>query len=205
MNLRALCFLLSLVGVICSAPYLRAEEDDDEREERREDHRGPDARHERSPRAAQQPEAGRTRAGSSGALAPATNPVYTDTCAACHFAYPPGLLPARSWAKVLAGMPDHFGETVDLDAKDKAEISAYLQAHAADRSEARRAVRIMRSVGSSTPGRITEIPYIRDQHDEVSAAVLKRKAIGSLSNCNACHQQAAQGVFDEDDVRIPRA
>ena len=29
-------------------------------------------------------------------------------------------------------------------------------------------------------------------------------AVGSPANCGACHPQAAQGQFDEHDVRIPR-
>ena len=207
MGYRSLLFMLPLIGAVCCGPCVWADDDDDdddEREERSADHRERDARHEGSARARPRKEDGRAGSGPTATLAPAANPVYTDTCSACHFAYPPALLPARSWALVLSGMPDHFGETVDLDAKDRAELSAYLQANAADRSNARRAARIMRSVGGGTPKRITEIPYIREKHSELSPGVLKRKSVGSLSNCNACHQHAALGVFEEDDVRIPK-
>ena len=208
MRLRSLLCVLTLVGVVCGWSCAWADDDDDEDEGGRGDHtsgrRERDDHRERPAHGEQRKEEGRSGSGSSGALAPASNPVYTDTCASCHFAYPPALLPARSWEKLLAALPDHFGETVELDAKERAEISAYLQANAAEHSQAGRAQRILRSVGNATPQRITEIPYIRGKHDEVSAAVLKRKAIGSLSNCNACHQHAAQGVFEEHDVRIPR-
>ena len=33
-----------------------------------------------------------------------TNPVYVEECGSCHMAYPPGLLPALSWQKI---MPQH--------------------------------------------------------------------------------------------------
>jgi hypothetical protein len=62
----------------------------------------------------------------------------------------------------------------------------------------------MRSPGSRVPLRITEIPYIQEKHHEVSASVLKRKSIGSLSNCSACHKTAEKGIYDDDNVVIPK-
>ena len=82
-------------------------------------------------------------------------------------------------------------------------VLAYLETNGAEHSTAKRAVRIMRSVGSSTPVRITEIPYIRDKHRKVSASVLNRPSIGSLSNCTACHRRAEEGNYDDDFVVIP--
>jgi hypothetical protein len=62
----------------------------------------------------------------------------------------------------------------------------------------------MRSLGGLTPLRITEIPYIREKHHEVSPNVLKRQSIGSLSNCSACHTTAERGIFEDDYVVIPK-
>ena len=31
---------------------------------------------------------------------PVTNKTYADECGSCHYAYPPGLLPSQSWAKL---------------------------------------------------------------------------------------------------------
>ena len=36
---------------------------------------------------------------------------YTQECAACHLAYPPGLLPAASWQRLMGGLGKHFGPT----------------------------------------------------------------------------------------------
>ena len=132
------------------------------------------------------------------------NAAYKDACGACHFSYQPELLPSGSWEKILAGLGDHFGETVELDPESKKTIAAYLKANAAEHSSAKRAVKIMRSLGSQTPVRITEIPYIQEKHHDVSSDVLKRKSIGSLSNCSACHTSAEKGIYDDDNVVIPK-
>jgi aldehyde:ferredoxin oxidoreductase len=55
-----------------------------------------------------------------------------------------------------------------------------------------------------TPLRITETPYFKRKHHEVSSATFKRNKIKTASNCMACHQEADRGNFSEDDVRIPK-
>ncbi len=137
-------------------------------------------------------------------LNPVDNTAYKEECGVCHFPYQPGLLSADSWEKILAGPEDHFGEVLEIDPESKKVIAEYLKANAAEHSSAKRAVKIMRSLGSRTPLRITEIPYIQQKHHEVSADVLKRKSIGSLSNCSACHTTAEKGIYDDDNVVIPK-
>jgi hypothetical protein len=137
-------------------------------------------------------------------LSPVTSPVYQETCGACHFAYQPELLPASSWQAILNNPADHFGESLELDDDSRKGIADYLQANSADKSGAKRAVKIMRSLGSRVPQRITDIPYIREKHHEIPAKVFERPAIGSLSNCPACHKTAEQGIYDDDTVEIPR-
>ncbi len=137
-------------------------------------------------------------------LTPVSNQTYKEECGACHFAYQPELLPSGSWEKILAGVEDHFGEVVELDPDSKNIIGEYLKGNAAEHSSAKRAVKIMRSLGNRTPLRITEIPYIREKHHEVSPNVLKRESIGSLSNCSACHTTAEKGIYEDDYVVIPR-
>ena len=43
-------------------------------------------------------------------VAAVENPLYQEECGSCHMAYPPGLLPGRSWEKLMTGLADHFGE-----------------------------------------------------------------------------------------------
>lgn len=133
-----------------------------------------------------------------------TNPVYKEQCGACHFAYQPELLPSGSWKKILGKLDDHFGEVLPLDPEMIDDIGAYLQANAAERSSAKRAVKIVNSLGGATPLRITEVPYISHKHRKISNDVLRRRSIGSLANCLACHRTAANGVYNDDSVSIPK-
>jgi len=100
-------------------------------------------------------------------------------------------------------LEDHFGESFELDPEAQKAVLTYLETNGAEHSTAKRAVKIMKSVGSSAPMRITEIPYIRDKHRKVSKSVLDRSSIGSLSNCAACHRRAEQGNYDDGFVVIP--
>ncbi len=114
------------------------------------------------------------------------------------------MLPSGSWKKILAGLGDHFGETVELDSETQKSIEQYLAANSAENSPAKRAVKISRSLGNETPLRITDISYIREKHHDISSEVLKRKSVGSLSNCAACHTTAENGIYDDENVLIPQ-
>jgi Dihaem cytochrome c len=125
----------------------------------------------------------------------APNARHQQECASCHLAYPPGLLPAASWAHLMGGLNKHFGTDASLDAASAAEISAWLQAHAG----------IDRRTGEEPPqDRISKSSWFVRKHDEVSASTWKRASIGSPSNCSACHADAAKGNFNEHQVRIPK-
>ena len=91
-----------------------------------------------------------------------------------------------------------------MDDKSKNIISDYLRANAAERSTAKRAKKILKSLRGQTPLRITEIPYIQEKHHELDPGVFARESIGSRSNCIACHPTAEQGNYDDDFVKIPK-
>jgi hypothetical protein len=137
-------------------------------------------------------------------LKPVNNSTYEAGCGECHFLYQPELLPSASWMKILDQLDDHFGEGVDLDPDSINIIADYLKSNGAEKSPAKRAVKIMRSIGNHVPLRITDIPYIREKHHELPPDVFKRESIGSLSNCIACHPTAEKGIYDDDNVKIPR-
>lgn len=137
-------------------------------------------------------------------IKPVNNSLYKEKCGACHFAYQPELLPGASWMKILTNLDDHFGESIELDDDSKKVISDYLKSNSAEYSSAKRAVKIMRSLGDHVPTRITNTPYIREKHHELNPEVLKRESIASLSNCIACHTTAEEGIYEDDDVKIPK-
>src|SRR5512143_40598 len=59
-------------------------------------------------------------------VAPVSNALYAKACGACHFAYPPGLLPARSWERLTANLSDHFGGNAELAPEDLKALTDYL-------------------------------------------------------------------------------
>jgi len=138
-------------------------------------------------------------------VAPVTESLYREECGACHFAYQPGLLPARSWEKMMLQLDDHFGEYATLASEERKAITAYLVVNAADRAEERRSRRMARSVGADeTPLRITETRYFRGEHDELSRSLLEENPeVGSFSRCPACHSRADAGSYREGEIRIP--
>ena len=121
-------------------------------------------------------------------------------CGACHMAYPPALLPAASWRRLMAGLQNHFGTDASLERPAQQSIETWLTAHAAGARETG-------GDGAMPPppdDRITRAPWFVREHREVPAATWSRPAIKSPSNCNACHGRAEQGDFSEHGVRIPR-
>ena len=136
-----------------------------------------------------------------------TNKQYKEECGSCHYAYPPGLLPSKSWEKLLTekALADHFGENAELDKDTLAEISAYAMENAADKSYWKRARKIAKATeGIDAPLRITEVRYIKRKHHDIPENMIKgNKDVKSLSYCDACHTQAKNGVFEEDTVKIP--
>jgi hypothetical protein len=137
-------------------------------------------------------------------LKPVANQTYKETCGACHFAYQPELLPSASWAGILGNLGDHFGQAVDIDAGSRKTIATYLMDNAAEHSGAKLPVKIMKCLRGQAPSRITQIPYIRREHRDLPPDVFSRKAVGSFSNCSACHKTADQGIYDDDNVMVPK-
>lgn len=138
-------------------------------------------------------------------VAAVRSPVYKEECSSCHMAYPPGLLPARSWKKIMSSLDMHFGDNAEIDPKAFKQISEFLVANSADASDYRRSRNIMNSLGNNdVPVRITETPYIIHKHNELPDKLVKfNPKVRSLSNCNACHAKAEQGIFSEHSVNIP--
>ena len=120
-----------------------------------------------------------------------TNAAAQTECGSCHIAYQPGFLPARSWQAIMAGLDDHFGENATLDEATRTEIETYLTANAADTGRGRDPAK------GTTPLRISELPWFVREHGREVSERMKAKA-KSMSNCVACHQGAAQGIYEDD-------
>lgn len=138
-------------------------------------------------------------------VAPVSNSLYAQECSACHFAYQPGLMPARSWKQMMANLEDHFGENAELEEADQEALTNYLVKNAADSSKYKRSVKIMRSLSKDqTLLRITEIPYIVHKHDKLSPKmVVENPLVKSLSYCEKCHTRVDMGYYSERYIVIP--
>lgn len=122
-------------------------------------------------------------------------PKYQQECAACHVAYPPGMLPATSWQRLMGNLKNHYGTDASLDAATIKDLSVWLGTHAGT----------YKRVKEEPPqDRITRSAWFIRKHDEVAPATWKLPVVKSAANCAACHTRADQGEFNERDIRIPR-
>lgn len=136
---------------------------------------------------------------------PVDNQLYKDECASCHFGFQPGLLPARSWVKLMGNLENHFGDDASLDKKDVETLTQYLITNSSDNSQNyKRSRKITNSISKSeTPIRITKVPYFERKHRGLSRAMIEQKEVKSISNCTACHTTAEKGDYGERYINVP--
>jgi len=131
----------------------------------------------------------------SGRAMPAQVPkAYTQECAACHVAYPPGLLPAASWPRVMTGPGKHYGTRASPDPATVLQLNSWLQTHAGT----------YKRVAEAPPqDRITRSAWFERKHRHIETAVWKLPSVKSAAQCAACHGGAEQGDFSDDRLRVP--
>src|SRR5450830_1336149 len=83
------------------------------------------------------------------------NAKWQAECASCHMAFPPGLLPAASWKKLMGGLDQHFGTDASLSPEDASEIGNFLNQNASNRWRA-----------ITAPLRITDSFWFKSKHRE---------------------------------------
>lgn len=128
---------------------------------------------------------------------PAFTP-YTQQCNVCHFAYPPGMLPAASWKKLMDDMPQHFTGLVMINIDTQNDISQWLQTHAGT----------FAPVAEEPPqNRITQSLWWQKIHmnnSKLPAAMWKKPSVAKGSSCVTCHQNAAKGEYNAKAVLLPK-
>lgn len=120
------------------------------------------------------------------------NPQWQTECGSCHLAYPPRLLSAENWRQMMQGLDRHFGANATLEAKENAEILAYLERYAGQ--EARYGAKSLR---------ISDTPWFQRKHREVPSATWSHKLVKSPANCTACHVDGDKGDWSERGIRLP--
>lgn len=124
-------------------------------------------------------------------------------CSACHMAYHPSLLPARSWRALMAGLSDHFGEDASLDPDTAAEIEAWLVANAAEGVDTLPA-HIFAAPARDAPYTLTATPAWKRVHGDLPDSLFRLVAVRSRSNCAACHADAESGLFSPFSINVPK-
>lgn len=121
-------------------------------------------------------------------------PAYVQECAACHVAYPPGMLPARSWQRIMGGLSDHYGTDASLDEAMLRQLDAWLQAHAGTPK---------RATQGPAQDRITHSAWFERKHRKIDAAVWTLPSVKSATNCAACHVGTERGLYEDEQLRLP--
>jgi hypothetical protein len=107
-------------------------------------------------------------------------------------AFPPRLLPAEAWQRIMGRLERHYGTDASLDKLTQEEIERFLVANAG-----------RRPAQAAEEPRITETAWFRKEHDEVPSALWRSANVKSAANCAACHTRADDGDYSKRTRRMP--
>jgi hypothetical protein len=154
----------------------------------------------------------------------AMDPEWAAECGSCHLAYPPALMSAAEWSRIMNTLPRHFGVDASVDDDTHRRLGAFLARHAGTGGEKRRhdagegrarSVRVTpeavngSAAAAAKPGDAAELPRITTstwffrEHRKVRPTTWGLPSVRGGVHCAACHPGAARGDFAEDDIRIP--
>lgn len=126
---------------------------------------------------------------------PADSPAtFKAECGGCHMAFPPALLTAPDWKRVMARLDKHYGDNASLDEKTRRELEDFLVRNAAGSG---------RMAGEGDPPRLTGSAWFRREHRKVPQALWLDARVKSASNCTACHSRAELGSYRGREIALP--
>lgn len=123
-----------------------------------------------------------------------TPPAYAAECGSCHLAYPPQLLAAPDWQRLMAKLDSHFGSDASLAPDVRRQLENFLATNAGSAS---------RLGAAGDPPRISQTARFVRKHRELQASDWKNPKVRSAANCEACHTRAAEGRFSEHEIVMP--
>lgn len=142
---------------------------------------------------------------SQAGVAPVKDEFYARECGSCHFAYQPGLLPERSWVKLMSNLENHFKSDASLDEEDNKKILNYLIGNSAEKfRNYKRSRKIDDSIRKDeTFIAVSDTRYFKKEHRKIRRNMIEQKEVKSIANCMACHKTADRGSYEERDINIP--
>ena len=126
-------------------------------------------------------------------------PAFKAECAGCHLAFPPALLVADDWKRVMAALEKHYGDNASLDEATRQAIEAFLVKNASTGKK----VGAASTAKAGEPPRLTQTAWFKRKHHEVPQGDWAHAKVKSPSNCAACHTRAAESSFREREIVMP--
>lgn len=126
-------------------------------------------------------------------------PAFQAECGSCHVAFPPQLLAADDWRRVMRSLDKHYGDNASLDEKTRQILEDFHVRNAGKASK-------VGAGGTARTGelpRLTQTDWFLREHRKVSAADWKDAKVKTPANCVACHTQAAEGSYREREIVMP--
>lgn len=103
-----------------------------------------------------------------------------------------------SWEHLINQLPAHFSTTLSLQEDALGPVRDYLLDNAAGRVNYEISKKVMTSAmkNGALPLTVTGTPYFIDRHSSIgNEGGDNIPKVTNLTNCVACHQGAADGVF----------
>jgi mono/diheme cytochrome c family protein len=146
----------------------------------------------------------RTLAARPGRGVPPTtlDPVFDEQCGACHIPYAPSLAPASTWDGILHDLKHHFSADATLTPEMVTHLRAYLDANDAWHWDTLPS-HLFRVPAADGSLRITDTAGWQRVHRHIPPRVFASLAVRRKSACEACHADAASGMFAPQDIAIP--
>jgi hypothetical protein len=126
-------------------------------------------------------------------------PAFQAECASCHLAFPPQLMVADDWKRVMASLDKHYGDNAGLDERTRQAIEGFLVRNAGGTK--------VGAGGTASkdvePPRLTKTAWFVRKHREVARADCTHAKVKTPANCASCHTQAAEGSYREREIVMP--
>lgn len=125
-------------------------------------------------------------------------PAFQAECGSCHVAFPPQLMVADDWRRVMRSLDRHYGDNASLDEKTRQILEDF---HVRNAGGAK--VGAGRTARAGEPPRLTQTDWFQREHREVRQADWNHPKVKTPANCAACHTKAAEGSYREREIVMP--
>jgi len=126
-------------------------------------------------------------------------PAFQAECGSCHVAFPPQLMIADDWRRVMRALDKHYGDNASLDEKVRLTIEDFHIRNAGKTAK-------VGAGGTAQPGeppRLTRTDWFQREHRKIVAADWTDAKVKTPANCAACHTRATEGSYREREIVMP--